>query len=93
MSRIVNAVAAWEGLGFLLSLVLGIGVAGYVVAAWVLHFARQGNLLLAAATLVPSVLVGVLAVVRVPAALLLVLASAAVAGVALLSGATDLLLP
>jgi peptidoglycan/LPS O-acetylase OafA/YrhL len=93
MSRIINLVAAWEGLGLLVSLILGVGVAGCVVAAWVLHFTRQGELFFATATLVPSVLIGILAVLRIPAALVLVLGFAAVAAVALPSGATDLLLP
>lgn len=93
ISRIAKAVAAWEGLAFLLSLVLGVAVLAYVVATWVLHFARQGDFVLAAATLVTSVIAATLAALRVPLALLLVFGGAAVAGAALVFGAMDVLLP
>ena len=93
ISRLAKAAMAWEGLGFLISLVLGLGVLAFVVAEWVLHFVRDGRFFLAAATLVPSVLVGVFAIVRAPLALLLLFGSAAVTGVAFLSGAINVLLP
>lgn len=93
ISRIAKAVAAWEGIAFLLSLVLGLGVAAYIAAVWVLHFARQASYVIAAAILVPCVLVGLLAALRVPLALVLVWGSAAVAGVAFFTGAMGVLLP
>jgi hypothetical protein len=93
ISWIARAVAAWEGLGFLVCLVLGLGVGAYIAAVWTLHFARQGTYSWAAAVAVLAVIVAFFAMLRVPLALVFVWASAAVAGVALLTGTVDVLLP
>ena len=93
ISRIANAVVAWEGLAFLLSLLIGIGVAGYVVAAWAMYFAGSGHYLLAASVVIPSVVVALLAAVRAPIGLVLLWGFAVVSGVAATVGAIDVLLP
>ena len=75
------------------SLVVGLGVAGFIASTWVLHFSRTGYYLVAGLVAAAATIISVAAIARVPLAMIALLGGAAAAGTALLTGTLQLLLP
>lgn len=93
LDRIAGLVGTLEGLGLLITVVAGIGVFGYVAVAWLIHFVSRAQYLAAGAAGLLGFLAVAAAFARIPAALIVVLGSAAVCGTALLAGYGSALLP
>lgn len=91
--RIANLVDCLDGLSFLASLVFGIGCLGYVAIIWVMHFASNGQYLIAAASAIGVLLVSALAAARVPIALWLFFGAVVVLGTAFLGGMEHVVMP
>lgn len=93
ISRIANFVTDLESLGFLLTLIIGIGLLGYLGVSWLFHLATSGQYLVA--LIVAVFLFGSVttALLRIPLAQVLVLGSAIVCGTAFLLGYGNALLP
>lgn len=93
ISRIANLISDLEGLWFLLTLTIGIGVLGYLGVSWFLHFAISAHYL-AAFTLAALLLTSVaLALLRIPLAQIVVLGGAIISGTAFVLGYGNALLP
>lgn len=93
ISRIANLISDLEGLWFFLTLIIGIGVLGYVGVSWLLHLANSGHYLVTftvAALLLFSV---ALAFLRIPMAQIIVLGGAIICGTAFVLGYGNALLP
>jgi len=93
ISRIANFVSDLESLGFLLTLLFGIGLLGYLGVSWLFHLANSGQYLVAflvAGLLFASV---AMALLRIPLAQISVLGCAIVCGTAFLLGYGNVLLP
>jgi len=93
ISRLANFVADFEGLGFVATLVLGIGLLGYLSASWLLHLARSGLYFGAFAVAALFLGAAILSALRIPAAQIVVLGSAIVCSTAFLLGYANVLLP
>ena len=93
LDRIAGFVGTLEGLGLLVTVVAGVGLFGYVAVAWLIHFVSHAQYLAAGATGLLGLLAVAVALARIPAALIVVLGSAAVCGTAFLSGYGNALLP
>lgn len=93
ISRIANLVSSLEGISLLFTVVVGLGVGGYVGGVWVIHLVRSGQYLLAAALGGGLAIAGALALFRVPLAQIIVFGGAMVCGAAMLLGYGSTLLP
>lgn len=86
ISKVVDAITSLEGLAFLATLVVGVGLLGYVGTAWLVHFSRAGQYFAAIAVAAVSLAVSALALVRVPLAQTFVLGGAIFCGTAFILG-------
>jgi hypothetical protein len=93
ISRIANFVADLESLGFFLTLLVGVGLLGYLGVSWLFHLGNSGQYLVAIA--VGGLLFGsvAMALLRIPLAQIVVLGSAIVCGTAFVLGYGNVLLP
>jgi hypothetical protein len=82
-----------EAIGFLVVLLLGLGLSGYVLVSWLFFFLRNGQFLLAGFMGIASAFVYLAAIARSYLAVAVVLGTAAICGVVFLSGAGYALLP
>lgn len=86
ISKVVDAITSLEDLAFLATLVVGVGLLGYVGTAWLVHFSRAGQYFAAIAVAAVSLAVSALALVRVPLAQTFVLGGAIFCGTAFILG-------
>jgi hypothetical protein len=93
ITRFANFISDLDGLWFLLSLILGVGVLGYVSVTWLVHLAGAGQYLVALGLAGLSLASVALALFRVPFAQIIVLGCAIVCGTAFLLGYGNVLLP
>lgn len=93
ISRIANFVADLEGLGFFLTLIIGVGLLGYLGVSWLFHLANSGQYFLALAVAGLLFVSVALALLRIPFAQILILGSAIVCGTAFFLGYGYALLP
>jgi hypothetical protein len=93
ISRTANFVSDLESLGFFLTLVIGVGLLGYLGVSWLYHLANSGQYFVALAVAALLFVSVALALLRIPLAQILVLGSAIVCGTAFLLGYGNLLLP
>lgn len=93
ISRLARFVGDLEGLGFLVTLIIGVGLLGYVGMSWLSHLASTGQYELALAVAGSLLAAVVTALLRIPLAQIFVLGSAMVCGTAFLLGYGNVLLP
>jgi hypothetical protein len=93
ITRIANFVDGIEGLWFLLTIFVGIGVLSYVGFAWGVYLFIHGRFILLAVYSFLGLVSVAAALGRMPIALILVFGGSMVCGVALLSGYAHVLLP
>ena len=93
ISRFANFISGVGALELLLSLILGIGILGYVSVTWLLHLVGAGQYLIASGLASLSLGSIALALLRVPFAQIIVLGCAIVCGTAFLLGYGNVLLP
>ncbi len=93
LRRLWNAYVSWEGLWFLVLVILGTGCILYVGVSWLVHWIHRGRYLLALCASISMVLFVVAAAGRVPIALAVVFAVAVTLGTLFLSGNGDAVLP
>lgn len=82
-----------EAIGFSLTLLFGLCFLGYGWIIWLLHFFHNGQFLVAGLVGVFFITISLAAIARSYLAIAIVLGTAAVCGVAFLSGASTALLP
>lgn len=80
-------------LGPILGVVAGLGLLGYVVVSWVMHFFQHGHFAIGIATACAWLVMVALALARSPAGMVLVFGSAIVCTVAFFGGYARLLMP
>lgn len=93
ISRIANFVSDLESLGFFLTLIIGVGLLGYLGVSWLFHLANSGQYFVALAVASLLFVSVALALLRIPLAQIIVLGSAIVCGTAFLLGYGNVLLP
>jgi hypothetical protein len=93
ISWIARSASSLEGLGFLFTLMFGVGGLGYLAATWITHFLRGGMYVAAGLTAVGAGVLSAAAAFRIPIALVLFFGAAAIAGIAFLGGYGRVLLP
>lgn len=93
ISRIANLISDLEGTGFLLTLIFGAGLLGYLGITWLIHLAKVGSYFVALAVAVSLSASVALALLRIPLAQIVVLGSAIICGTAFLLGYGNVLLP
>jgi hypothetical protein len=91
--RIANAFSDLEGLAFLATLLVGLGVLGYVSVKWLIYLFTSGHYFFAGAAGLVTLLLFLFAVLRVPLAQLVLFGSFIVVGTAFLTNSFGLLLP
>lgn len=93
LDRIAGFGGSLDALGMLVTVIAGIGVLGYVVVSWLIHFVSHAQYLAASAAGIFGLLGFAAAFARIPAALIVLFGSAAVCGMTFLSGYGSTLLP
>ncbi|MBL8397220.1 MAG: hypothetical protein JNL84_03600 [Candidatus Accumulibacter sp.] len=97
MSALIGAIVDVEVLlqfmVIAVSVVVGLGLFGYVTVSWLLHFIEKGRYLLSFGLSLVLLVAAFGTIARIPIAMLLVFGSAMVCGTALFLGAGDVLLP
>ena len=93
ISRIANFVSNLEGLGFVFTLIVGVGLLGYVGLSWLFYLANSGQYLVALAVASLILTAITMALLRIPVAQILVLGSSIVCGTAFSLGYSNVLLP
>ena len=93
ISRIANFVSDLESLGFFLTLIIGVGLLGYLGVSWLYLLANSGQYFVALAVAGLLFVSVALALLRIPLAKILVLGSAIICGTAFLLGYGSVLLP
>jgi hypothetical protein len=86
ISKVADLVSSLEGLALLATFVIGVGLLGYVGAAWLIHFLRADQYLAAVTLVGLSFAVTAFAFLRVPLAQVVLLGAAVVCGTAFLLG-------
>ena len=92
-SGIADFSVALEAIGVVFSLLIGLGVLGFVGFSWLSHFLQSGHFLLAGLVALVLIPISLAAFARSYTAIAVLLGAAAICGVAFLSGAGNLLLP
>jgi hypothetical protein len=93
ITRIANFVDGIEGLWFLLTIFVGIGVLSYVGFSWFVYLFNHDRFIPLAVYSFLGLVSFAAALRRIPIALILVFGGSMVCGVALLSGYAHVLLP
>ena len=83
----------WEGTAEFIGVICGLGVLGYVGTTWVLALWSRGNYAIAITASLAGILLSLLALLRIPVALVLLFGAAAISIAAFLSGHLGILLP
>jgi len=93
ISRITNFESGPGLLGLIFTLVLAMGLLGYIIFSWLFYLVDQGHYLIAALLMVPSLILIAGTVLRATAARMIVFGSALICGAVYLSGYGAWLLP
>jgi hypothetical protein len=93
LSNFVDAFLSLDGLLWFGALIVGLGLMGYFSSTWVLSLIHRGSYFAAGALALVSFALGLLAILRVPVALVIVWCGAAICAVAFFSGSSYVLLP
>lgn len=93
ISKVADFVSSLEGLALLATVVVGVGLLGYVGVLWLLYFFRAGQYVAAVSALGLSLAVTALAFFRVPLAQVVLFGSAVIVGTAFLLGYGHILTP
>ncbi len=93
LSNFVDTLLSMEGLLWLGSLIVGLGLTGYFTCTWVISLIHRGSYFAAGFLALVSLALGLLAILRVPVALVIVWGGAAICGVTFFSGSSHVLLP
>jgi hypothetical protein len=93
LSNFVDSLLSWDTWLWLGSLIVGLGLVGYITSAWVLFFVHRSSYVAAGVLAPVSCSLGILAILRVPIALVLVWGGAAICATAFFSGYVYVLLP
>ena len=91
--RLLERFMDWESAAEFIGVICGLGVLGYMCTTWVLALWSRGNHAVAITASLAGVLLTLLALARIPIALVLVFGAAAISIVAFLSGHLGMLLP
>lgn len=91
--KFLERLADLDGTVEFIAVICGLGVLGYICTTWVLAFWGRGNYAIAAVVSVAGILLTLLALARIPVALVLVFGGAAVSIVAFLTGHLNIFLP
>lgn len=90
---IVDIEVSLQFLGIVVSVIVGLGVFGYVTVSWLLHFIEKGHYVLSFCSSVVLLAAAIGTIARIPIAMLVVFGSAMVCGTAFFLGAGNVLLP
>ena len=93
MTRAIDAPLALDGIAWVLALLAGFAGVYYVFATWALHWLATGHYALLACVASSLGLLSLAAILRIPAALIVLFGAAAVVATALSMGVPDALLP
>ncbi len=93
IGAIVDIEVSLQFLGIVVSILVGLGVFGYVTVTWLLHLIEKGHYVVSFGLSVVLLAAAAGAIARIPIAMLLVFGSAMVCGTAFLLGAGNVLLP
>lgn len=83
----------WESTAEFIGVICGLGVFGYIGATWVLVLWSRGSYAIAITASLAGVVLTLLALARIPIALILVFGAATISIAAFLSGYFGILLP
>ena len=93
LKRTADFASTLETIGFLATIVLGVGCLGFVAVTWAQHMFASGRLALGGVVCAGSVALAAAAVARIPVALVILLGSAVVVGTAFLLDAGSIIMP
>jgi hypothetical protein len=91
--RFFERLMDWESRAEFIGVICGLGVLGYICTTWILALWGRGNYVVATTASLAGFLLSLLALARVPIALVLIFGAAAVAIAAFLSGHLNIFLP
>ncbi|MFZ6750919.1 hypothetical protein [Undibacterium sp. Ren11W] len=91
--RIVAIIIDLDSLGFIITMIAGLGLCGYVMFTWFLHLIRHAQYLSASSIAVFGAIIITAAVARIPSALIVLFGATTICGTAFLMGYGNTLLP
>jgi hypothetical protein len=91
--KLFERIIDWESTAEFVGVICGLGVLGYIGATWVMLLWSRGSYAIAITASVTGVVLTLLALARIPIALILVFGAAAISIVAFLSGHLGIFLP
>lgn len=93
IGAIVDVEVSLQALSFVVTVLAGLGVFGYVTVSWFLHLLEERHYVLSFGLLVVTLAAGIGTIARIPVAMLAVFGSAMICGTALFLGVGHVLLP
>lgn len=91
--KFLERFANWNSTAEFIGVICGLGILAYICTTWIMAFWSRGNYAIAATATVAGILLALLALVRIPVALVLVFGGASVSIVAFLAGHLSIFLP
>jgi hypothetical protein len=91
--RLLERFLEWESTAEFIAVICGLGILGYICTTWVLALWGRGSHAVAITASLAGILLTLLALARIPIALVLVFGAASISIVAFLSGYLGVLLP